>query len=101
MSPDGALVAAALVYQDPQPPGETTRRLGFGSPKLQVWDAKTGRLIIKRQMTQVVTSIAFSPDSKTLATCSHGGVTLRDPKTLREKGKLQPSAAPRHEVSTY
>jgi len=94
LSPDGALVAAAVVYHDPQPPGETIYTGGFGSPKLLVWNTKTGDLVVKQKMTAIVTSIAFSPDSKTLATCTHAGVTLRDPKTLREKGKLQPSTEP-------
>ena len=94
LSPDGALVAAATAYQEPQPAGETTRRLGFGSPHLLVWDAKTGDLIIKRKMPKLVTSIAFSPDSKTLATGSSEGVTLRDPMTLQEKGKFQPPTSP-------
>lgn len=94
LSPDGALVAVATAYRDPQPAGETHRRLGFGSPRLLVWNAKTGDLIIKRRMPKLVTSIAFSPDSRTLATCTYGGVTLRVPETLREKGKFQSSTEP-------
>ncbi len=94
LSPDSALVAAATAYREPQPAGETTTRLGFGSPHLLVWDAKTGDLIIKRKMPKLVTSIAFSPDSKTLATGSSEGVTLRDPMTLQEKGKFQPPTSP-------
>jgi len=94
LSPDGALLAVATVYPDPQLPGDTIERLGFGSPRLLVWNAKTGDLIIERKMSKLVTSLAFSPDSKTLATCTYEGVILRDPKTLREKGKLQPSTGP-------
>ena len=95
-SPDGSLVAAVAVYSDnsDQEPGqariERLTRFCF----LHVWDARTGKLVIKRKLTKLATSIVFSPDSKTLATCDWGGVSFLDPKTLREKGTLQPSAKP-------
>lgn len=95
-SPDGSLVAAAAVYSDnsDQDPGQARLERLTRFCFLHVWDARTGELVIKRKMTKLVTSIAFSPDSKTLATCDWGGVSFLDPKTLREKGTLQQSTKP-------
>jgi len=91
-SPDGTLVAALAVLGE-QPPNTNVEIL-TRYQHLLVWNAKTGDLLIKRKTTKLVTSIAFSPDSKTLATCDWGGVSFLDPKTLREKGTLQPSTEP-------
>ena len=65
-----------------------------GDALARLWDVATGRerAVIKPFAGQV-TSAAFSPDGEMLA-CADAQVTVRDAKTLRKLGALDPAGGP-------
>ena len=92
-SPDGSLVAAVAVYSDDsdQDPGpDRVQRLSRWQ-HLHVWDARTGELQLKRKMSSLVTSLAFTPDGKLLATGSRKGIMFWDTETFEPKGEIKSS----------
>jgi WD40 repeat protein/beta-lactamase regulating signal transducer with metallopeptidase domain len=83
-SPDGGLIVAP--------------RSGDGGPSktLVVIDTATGKELRQLESAQTVTSFAFSPDGRSIATeNADRGVTLWEVASGKQRGRLGQSAAPR------
>jgi WD40 repeat protein len=81
LSPDGKLVAAIV---------KDRREEHYEDGEVHLWETATGREIGKKDDSLQGESLAFSPDSKTLAVgrCEGGEVRLFDSATLKETGTL-------------
>lgn len=85
-SPDGKLLAAGGLGTD-QPIDQTEGQ----DRVVWLWDAATGRELGRlREHKDRIQALAFSPDSRSLATASRGGVViLWDMQTLRKQAALK------------
>jgi RNA polymerase sigma factor (sigma-70 family) len=71
-SPDGALLAGG----------------GFGDARLRLWETATGKEpVVFPALAEDITSVAFSPDGKTVAAASDN-VHLYDPETGKERLRI-------------
>src|SRR5207245_590042 len=60
---------------------------GQPTSTIHLWDVATGTLRNLRGQPAFLYTAAFSPDSKTLATSSDGGIVLWDVVTGKERGR--------------
>jgi WD40 repeat protein len=80
----------AVSVLDISPDGKTIASGGFDG-NIFLWDARTGKVLHRiAQQRMLVTSVAFSPDSQTLATCYYPAkdVVLWDARTGKEVRRI-------------